>query len=60
MMNLRLGILIVISIFAVLLTILALDGLVGGEWTEISQAVASVIIMIAFLSLVIAVVVGKG
>lgn len=52
-MNVKMAASMMIGIVSVLLVILALQGTVAGEWTTIGQAVASVVVMIAFLTFVI-------
>jgi hypothetical protein len=52
-MNLKMSLSIMVGIVGVLLTVLALQGLVAGEWSVIAPAVTSVIVMIGFLGFVI-------
>jgi len=52
-MNPRMAVSVLIGVFSVLVTILALQGLVAGEWTTVAQATASVVVMIAIIGFVI-------
>ena len=51
-MEVKMGIMLVIGIFGVLVMLLALEGLMAGEWGEIAEAVAPCIVLIAFLGFV--------
>ena len=52
-MNVKMAVSVMVGIVGVLLTILALQGTVAGEWTAVGQAVTSVVVMIGILAFVI-------
>ena len=58
-MNVKMAVSLTVGLVGVLLTILALQGLVGGEWTIVGQAVTSVVVMIGILAFVIVAIVKR-
>ena len=55
-MNVKMGVSVMLGLLGVVLAILALSETMGAEWTAVSQGVAPVIVMIAFIGFVIVVI----
>jgi len=58
-MDLRKPVLIMMALVGVLLTVLALQGTVAGEWTSVAEKISPLILIIGFLALVVALMLGR-
>jgi hypothetical protein len=53
-MNLKAMMVLLICLFAVILSVLALQNLVGGDWATVGQNITVVIVALAFFGVVVA------
>lgn len=58
-MDVKRPVLIMLALLGVVLTLVAMQGTVGGSWTSVAQKVTPMIAVIAFLGLVIMIMLGR-
>lgn len=58
-MDLKKPVMLMFGVIGVVLTLVAMQGTVGGSWTSVAQKVTPMIAVIAFLGLVIMIMLGR-
>lgn len=58
-MNVKKPVMIMLGLIGVVLTILALHGIVAGEWAQISGKVTVLIGVIGFLAVIVSIMIGR-